>query len=344
MTVTIKDVAELAGVSAKTVSRVVNDEGELSPATRERVRAAIKQLGYRPNIVARNLVRRRTNTLAVVAWGIDLYGPSRVVLGIEQRADELGYSLLLNLRCTPEDSNPGAVLDGLAEKQVDGIVWAVPEVGHNRDWITPEKLRGLAPIVWLTMQPRPDLDVVAVDNRCGARKAARHLTEEGCRHIGIITGPSDWWEARERLAGWREALSQAGLAADAQLMVEGDWSAESGDRGLESLLTRLPILDGVVCCNDQMALGALGAVRRCGRKVPEDLALVGFDDIPESAHFWPPLTTVHQDLVRAGQIAVQELDRFIRARRQGELNVKIGARLLEPELVVRSSSERRKEK
>ena len=142
--VTLQDVARAAGVSIKTVSRVVNDHSEISAATRARVQAAIDQLGYRPNILARSLVNRRSNTLAVVAWGIDYFGPSRTVVGIEQQSDEFGYSLSLNLVARPDDADVGRLLDDLIARRVDGIIWAAPEVGQHRQqrWRLPHALAG----------------------------------------------------------------------------------------------------------------------------------------------------------------------------------------------------------
>ena len=145
MHVTLQDVAKLAGVSTKTVSRVVNNQGEISAATRQRVQSAIEQLDYRPNILARSLVNQRTNTLAVVAWGLDYYGPSRTVVGIENKSDELGYSLFLNLLAHPDNAQIDRILDTLVARRVDGIIWAVPEVGGNRLWINPSAFGTAAP-------------------------------------------------------------------------------------------------------------------------------------------------------------------------------------------------------
>ncbi len=336
--VTLRDVAEQAGVSIKTVSRVVNNQGEISEATRRRVQSAIKKLGYRPNILARSLVSRKSDTLAVVAWGLDYYGPSRAVVGVEQQSGELGYSLFLNLVLRPDDGNVGSVLDAMAARRVDGIIWAVPEVGRNREWIRPEWLKQLPPTVFLSMQPRPGLFVVAVDNRLGAALVTQHLLDQGRRKIGIITGPLAWWEARERYEGWKETLTRAGLTPSPALVLEGDWSAVSGEQCLRKLLTQQPDIDAVFACNDQMALGALSVAHRLGRSVPQDLAVVGFDDTPESAHFWPPLTTVHQQLIDVGRIAVQLLHRLIQARAPSGNHEAPRSTILTPQLVVRESS------
>ncbi len=336
--VTLRDVAKKSGFSPKTVSRVVNNQNEISESTRRRVQAAIEELGYRPNILARSLVSQRTNTLAVVAWGIDFYGPSRAVLGIEHQSSELGYSLFLHLLLKPDDTNVKPVLDALSARRVDGIVWAVPEVGDNRSWIRPDRLKQLPPTVFLSMQPRPGLYVVAVDNRAGAVQATQHLIDQGRRKIGLIAGPRTWWEARERYEGWKEVLRQAGLTPLPSLVAEGDWSAASGERCMRELLAHHPDMDAVFACNDQMALGALGVAQLLGRRVPQDLAMVGFDNTSESAFYWPPLTTVHQQLVDVGRTAVQVLHRLVQARRQGENTLPPSATVLTPKLIVRQSS------
>ncbi len=336
--VTLRDVARLAGVSTKTVSRVVNEQGEISESTRQRVQAAVERLGYQPNILARSLVNRRSDTLAVVAWGIDYYGPSRTVVGVEQQANELGYSLFLNLLSEPNDTNVNPILSALAARRVDGIVCAVPEVGENRAWIEPDRLKSLPPTIFLSMQPQPGLSVIAVDNRAGAVQATQHLIDQGRRKIGVITGPLAWWEARERYAGWKETLTRAGLTVAPSLVVEGDWSAPSGEQCMRKLLAQQPDIDAVFAGNDQMALGALGVAHQCDRRVPQDLAIVGFDCTPESAHFWPPLTTVNQHLVDVGRVAVQTLHKLIEARRKGEEDFEHTATMLAPELMVRQSS------
>ncbi len=337
--VTLQDVASLAGVSTKTVSRVVNNQGEIKETTRRRVQAAIDSLGYRPNFLARSLVHRRTNTLAVVSWGIEYFGPSRTVVGIEQQADELGYSLFLNLLSRPDDPGHQQVLDTLLARRVDGIIWAVPEVGNNRTWLKSIHLDHLPPMVFLSMAPQPEFTVVAVDNRSGGLRATRHLIDQGCRRIGIITGPLAWWEARERYQGWKTALEQSGLEPAASLVIESDWSAAGGERAMRRLIEQEPDLDAVFASSDQIALGALGVAHQANRRVPQDLAIVGFDNIPESAFFLPPLTTIYQRLIDVGRIAVQRLNQMIQTRREQKAPNGPDTLMSEPELIVRASTQ-----
>jgi len=335
---TLRDVAELAGVSVKTVSRVVNNQGNIAAETRERVRAALKQLDYRPNILARSLIHQRTETLAVVAWGMDHFGPSRTVVGIEQQAYEMGYSLFLSLVGQPSDDNRDRVLDSLIARRVDGIIWAVPEVGRNRAWVLSEDLTQLPPMVFLFNEPRPGLATVIVDNRAGARQATQHLLDQERRHVGIITGPLATWEARERYTGWQEALTQAGHPPARTWVAEGEWSAESGERGLRQLLEQVPELDAVFASSDQIALGALGAAAHLGRRVPHDLAIAGYDNTPEAAYFIPPLTTVFPQLNQMGRAAVAMLVALIEARQRGEPEA-APLEIIAPELIVRQSSQ-----
>jgi LacI family transcriptional regulator len=335
---TLRDVAKLAGVSTKTVSRVVNNQGEIADATRKRVKAAIKQLDYRPNILARSLIHQRSNTMAVVAWGIDYFGPSRTVVGIEQQAHELGYSLFLNLVGRPGETDIENVLDTLIAYRVEGIIWAVPEVGDNRSWLESGHLKQLPPIVFLSMEPRQGLAIVAVDNFSGAKQATQHLIDQGRRKIGIITGPLTWWEARERYAGWEAAMHQNNLVVTPSLVFEGEWTAAAGEQGLCKLLDHEPDIDAVFASSDQIALGVLGAAHRLGRQIPQDLAIVGFDNMPESACFWPPLTTVYQQLIDVGRIAVQTLHRMIEANRNSKTPNEATLTLVKPELIVRASS------
>lgn len=341
---TVKDVASKARVSPGTVSNVLTGKRPVAPTTRDRVLRVIEELGYQPNILARSLINRRSDTIAVVASGLEYFGPSQAVTGVEREADRSGYSILLELIPWLDSSQAKRALATLVGRQVDGIIWAVPEIGNNRDWVLRQDLDRLPPIVFLSMAPRPGLPIITAGNRAGARMATMHLVEQGRRRIGWISGPGDWWEVRERGLGWAEAMSEAGLPCDETLAADGDWYASSGERGLHELLDRHPDLDGVCVANDQMALGVLRAARLLGRRVPDDLAVVGFDNIPESAYFWPPLTTVDQHLRDVGSEAVRLLNRLIDARLLGDPapepgpGTAPGTVIVQPELIIRESS------
>jgi len=192
------------------------------------------------------------------------------------------------------------------------------------------------PVVTMNMQPIPGLLVAAIDNRAGGRLATDHLLAQGYRRIGIISGPDSWWEAQQRELGWRDSLSAAGITALDELKCPGDWYPSSGDCGLEKLLARVPDLEAVFACNDPMALGVLQAARRLGISVPHDLAVVGFDDVPEAAYYYPALTTVRQPLVELGAQAVDMLNHILRSQ-EPETASPVW---LAPQLVIRDSSDR----
>jgi len=336
--VNIWQVAHTAGVSAQTVSRVVNERPDVAPETRRRVLEVIDQLGYQPNALARSLIRQRSHTLGVVVARLDHYGPSRTLIGIEQEIRTIGYSLLLDLLPRPEVEDVAQILNRLLSRQVEGIIWAVPEIGSNRNWLEQKTPQMPVPVIYLSMQPRPGLPVISIDNRGGGRLATEHLLSQGFQQVGIITGCMDWWEARERLLGWQDALVTASRAIEARQIVEGDWTAASGAQSLGCLLERFPEMDAVFVCNDQMALGALQAAPRFGRQVPNQLAIIGFDDTPEAAYFCPPLTTIRQQLGEMGALAVREIIKMIEANRQNIAEILPGPILLKPELVIRESA------
>ena len=339
---TIRDVAVAAGVSTQTVSRVLNNRPDVAPDTYERVRRVIADMGWAPNMVARSLTQGRSHTLGVVAFGLTYFGPSRIVTGIDQQAADSGYALSLNLVHEPEAENVDEVLNGLIGRQVDGIVWAIPEVGGNRAWAHERGRELQVPVVLVGgASGIPSLPLIGIDNRAIGRLATEHLVAGGVRQVAIVTGPLDWWEAQERLEGWRATLDAHAVPEDDRLVIEGDWSAASGERALDEIIERLPGVDAVFASNDQMAVGVLHGAHRNGLRMPEDLAVVGVDDTPESSHFWPSLTTVHQPLADAGALAVARIDGQIRhdRRRSREPFVEPEAvTLLAPRLVVRGSS------
>lgn len=336
--VSIKQVASEAGVSAQTVSRVLNQRPDVAPETRERVQAIIERLGFQPSALARSLIQQRSFTLGVVTAGLAYLGPSRTLNGITQQAAATGYAILLRELPRFDSTEITATLQSLVARHVDGIIWAVPEVGDNHAWLADRLPRVAVPVIFLTMRPRPDIPCVTIDNYGGACAAVQHLVALGRRRIGHIAGPLDWWEAQERKRGWEDTLRAAGLAAEARACTQGNWSSASGGRAFQSLLAQYPELDAVFVANDQMALSALGAAHLAGRRIPDDLAIVGFDDLPEAAHFWPPLTTVAQPLVELGCQAVRRLHELVEARRAGQPGNGPLSLVLTPTLVARAST------
>jgi LacI family transcriptional regulator len=336
--VTIKDVAQAAGVSTQTVSRVMNNTSYVSVETRRRVEEVVGQLGYRPSTLARSLIQQRSYTLGVVTFGLKYIGPSRTLNGIADKADELGYMLLMKKMDNFDTNRIDEVIDSLLARQVDGIIWDVPENDENRAWA--QGIESLpVPIVFMSMEPKPGYSVVSMDSYLGAQMATQHLLEQGCRHIGHISGPLDWWEARLRFQGWHDTLEKAGIRVSDHLWEQGNWSSASGAAAAEKLFARYPEMDGVFVANDQMALSVLREACRCGIKVPKQLAVIGFDGIPESAYFYPSLTTVSQDPQLLGGQAVQSLVEMIQARQASPNRlIETQSILVPPTLVVRESS------
>ena len=335
--VSLVKIAKEAGVSAQTVSRVVHGHSNVALETREKIQAIIDRRGYHPSRFARGLLRGRSYTIGVVSYELGLYGPSQTLAGIVREANKQGYSVLPNMWHDAEKKDANEVIGELLEYHVDGIIWAVPQIGDNRDWVQKVIKRQDIPIVFTTMENQPNLTIVTVNNRAGGRLATQHLIDRGCRTIGMIKGHPDWWEARERLQGWREAMRQNGLTINESLIVPGDWSAEIGEKQMAALLQRHPEIDGVFVANDSMAVGGLKAARQLGRKVPDDLAVIGFDDVPEAAYFYPALTTIRQNLDCLGSRAVTELNKLIDSNKS-ERSLPTEPILIEPELIVRESS------
>jgi DNA-binding LacI/PurR family transcriptional regulator len=339
--VTIKDVAQAAGVSTQTVSRVMNKFSYVSGETRQRVETVVEQLGYRPSTLARSLSQQRSYTLGVVTFGLKYIGPSRTLNGVADKADELGYMLLMKELDNFDTNRIDDVIDSLLARQVDGIIWVAPEIGDNHAWVRERMDEIPVPVLFLAMQPRAGISSVATDNFQGAAMAIQHLLDCERKKIGHISGPLGWWEADERKRGWRETLNAAGLDASNEHCAEGNWSSASGELAFIQLCQSFPDMDAVFVANDQMALSVLREACRKGINIPEQLAVVGFDNIPESAYFHPSLTTISQDLQLLGEQAVQNVVEMIQARQENQSLIAI-SRFIQPTLVVRESSRRSK--
>ena len=334
---TIRDVAKAAGVSTQTVSRVINNHPDVASDTLARVQGVIKELGYAPDILARSLIRGRSYSIGIVAFGLEFYGPSRLLAGIERQAAEMGYSITLNLVHQPAMTDATGLLNALQARRVDGVIWAIPEIGDNRAWARETAVSSALPMVFVNGDPSTiSAPMIGIDNAAIGRLATEHLLARGARKVGLVMGPADWWEARQRADGWREALVAAGISVDEAWVAQGDWSAESGRQAGLELLQRNETLDAVFASNDQMALGVMYAAHSLGRRIPDDLAVVGVDNIPEAALFWPPLTSIRQRLRDAGAEAVRMLDALIAGvDHNGSSEL---ATLLQPEVKVRAST------
>jgi LacI family transcriptional regulator len=332
--VTIRDVATMAQVSNQTVSRVINNRPDVAEETRQRVWQAIEELNYQPNAIARSLIQQRSFTLGVITAGLQFIGPSQTLNGITKQAEETGYSLLLKELPHFRSNNTKPLINTLLARQVEGIIWAVPEIGDNLEQLPEVSI----PIIYLTMPERPDVSAVAVDNYLGGRMATRHLIDQGYRQIAHLSGPLDWWESRQRQAGWLDTLRDAGLPVSEQQSTSGNWSVSSGAQAMEQLVESFPDMDAVFVGNDQMALGAMHVAHQKGFRIPEDLGVVGFDGMPEAEYFVPSLTTVSQDLRELGSTAVRQLTQAIGFMHLEHLVFEPRYISLRPELRVRGSS------
>jgi DNA-binding LacI/PurR family transcriptional regulator len=324
----IRDVARVAGVSRQTVSRVINHHPSLRPETRDRVQAVIDELHYRPNQAARTLGSNRSNTIGVVAWQRTQYGQSAAIQGVERAAQDAGYLVnTTNLTST----RPDAIREALhlqVDHKVAGIVIIAPQ---TRTLDALDELDTDIPYVMLHSRGSGDPHELFVDQVAGAKAATRHLIELGHRDIVHLAGPQEWIEADARMQGFLTEMIDSDMPVTPPIL--GDWSAAFGyHAGRE--LARMRDFTAVFSSNDQMALGLIHAFRSAGLDVPGDVSIVGFDDIPEAAHFWPPLTTVRQDFEELGRRCVA---RLLHTSTDAELG---SPRLLVPELVLRESTAR----
>ncbi len=322
------DVARLAGVSHQTVSRVLNDHPNVRPQTRDSVLAAIAQLGYRPNAAARTLVTRRTRTLGVISFDTTLYGPASMLYGIERAAAHSYFVSIASLPALDRRSVLGAV-DRFLDQGVEGLIVIAPKTSAVA---ACSKIHSRVPLIAVGCGTHAPLASAAVDNAAGAAQATRYLLNLGHATVHHIAGPASWLDAQERIAGWRRALREA-RAAEPELLA-GDWSAASGYR-IGHRIADDSQVSAVFCGNDQMALGLLRALAERGRRVPADISVVGFDDIPESGYFLPPLTTVRQDFCELGRQALGALISMINGHRPPGSCLRIP-----PHLVARASAAR----
>ena len=333
----IKDVAKAAGVSTQTVSRVTNNRPDVSPETRKHVLDVIAQLGYRPSRVAR-MMRGVGQTIGVVGYGLELFGPSRTLVGVQLEAQNQDYGIVLHLVQDPDEIDIEGIMEKMLENHVDGIVWCIPDINHNMDTIRAYMEHTTIPIIFTDSTPHPSIFGISVDNRLGARLATQHLIDQGHTYIGLITGPMSYHSARERKMGWYEALEAIDLRCDESLIEEGDWTAQGGAKAFQALIERHPEMTAVFASNDQIALGVLWMARRRGLHIPDDLAVIGYDDIPEAEFFEPSLSSVRQNIIQLGTLAVVELAAIIAARQNDE-GVTPRMLWIQPELAIRASTQ-----
>ncbi|MFD7691665.1 LacI family DNA-binding transcriptional regulator, partial [Streptomyces sp. NPDC059781] len=295
-TASMADVARLAGVSSQTVSRVSNGYPGVTEETRRQVLAAMKELGYRPNSAARALKRGEFRTIGVITFTLSTTGNVRTLEAIATSAAREGYAVTLLPVAVPTQDEVRGAFSRLEELAVDAVI-VIMEV-HLLDAATVT-LPPHVQVVVVDSDAGDHYTVVDTDQAGGTRAAVQHLLGLGHRTVWHLGGPGDSFAAQRRTDAWRAALTEAGRVPPP--LVRGDWSAESGYRaGLE--LAARDECTAVFAANDQMALGLLRALHERGRRVPEDVSVIGFDDIPEASSFLPPLTTLHQDFAEVGRL------------------------------------------
>jgi LacI family transcriptional regulator len=305
---TLRDVAREAGVSSATVSRVLNNKANVKPATREVVMEAVTRLGYTANQQARSLAGGRSGAVGLLVYGLDSSYMGRIVRGIDHALADADYVLMLyttHSRKTPEVDYIARIRRGLA----DGVLLVIPRTpAAYLDSLRQQQF----PYMLVDHQGLGDYHhSIGGTNVEGAYDATRYLIELGHRRIGFITGALDLGSAVDRLAGYRSALAECGLPFDPALVWEGDFFRQQGVAGAEELFSLPERPTAIFASNDEMAFGVMETARRYSLRIPEDLSLIGFDDIPQAAETFPPLTTVRQPLEQMGRIAAETLLKLI---------------------------------
>jgi DNA-binding LacI/PurR family transcriptional regulator len=297
----IRDVARLAGVSHQTVSRVLNNHPSIRESTKARVLQVMEDLQYRPNRAARALSRGRSRTIGILSAQSSEYGPASSIAAIQDAARDAGYYVNTANLTTVDHESIEAALVHLMLQAVEGIVVIAPQV---RVFDVLEQLSIDVPYVSLQSTGHLDDHALSVDQIAGARLATRHLIGLGHRRIYHLAGPQDWIEAEARMRGFLDEMGAMDVPTTAPIL--GDWTADFGYYAGRELFGRRDFT-AIFSSNDQMALGLMHAARDAGLDIPGDISIVGFDDIPESAHFWPPLTTVRQDFAELGRRCIELL-------------------------------------
>jgi len=328
--VSVKDVAARSGVSFQTTSKVLNGGGSVSELTRARILQAASDLGYVPNLQARSLVMQRTQTVGVITSDFSDRNLSRILAGAEQEARRQDFSVIIS-SIEPEGSGTEYALPAMMERRVDGILLAAPRM--EEEAALEQVLDRALPTVSLRPVPGGGITTVGSDDEQIGLIATRHLLGLGRRVIGSLTGARGQKAAEARLRGYQQALEEAGVAFEADLVEDGGWDLAGGRAATQRLLERQPNLTGLFAQNDLMAIGALSALRQAGRKVPDDCAVVGCDDIDMAPYTTPPLTTVHVPFYETGAEAMRLLLGMVSAGVVSERDV-----VLPVHLIVRGSS------
>jgi len=320
------DVARLAGVSHQTVSRVVNGHPNVTERTRLLVSAAIAELGYRPNRAARALATGRTQVIGVVTQSSTLYGPASTLAAFAQAAIAAGLTVSVESVRSLERSPMQDAISRHLDQRVAGLVVVAPVESASE---VIDSVANDVPLVCIDGDPHLSADLVTVDQEAGGHAATSHLLQAGHKTVWHVAGPKEWFDSHGRVAGWRQALTEAG--ADIPPAIAADWSAASGYQAGQ-ILARMREVTAVFTANDHLALGLLRALHEQGRHVPDDISIVGFDDVPEAEFYVPPLTTVRPDFDAVASASLDLLLSQIESGQRGRQQ-----RTIPPRLVSRRS-------
>jgi len=327
----LADIARAANVSLMTASRAINQKPGVSEDVRQRILALAAEMGYRPNAIARSLATRQTTTIGLVVPDITNPFFAQVARGVEDAAFENQYSVFL-LNTNEDRQRESAALDSLWQKDIDGIILCSSRLTEAELTAQIQRFPALVLINREVKNPPANLVTINVDDRQIARLAVEHFLADGRRQIGCIGGPAASFSSRRRLAGYRRALKEAGLPVDSSLVENALPNTEGGRQATAALLARQPALDAIFAFNDLIAVGAMQACQETGRRVPEDIAIIGVDDIPLAEIIRPRLTTLHLNLAHMGRLGVHTLLQII----AGEPSQP--AHRIEPHLMVRESA------
>lgn len=322
------DVAEMAGVSYQTVSRVINNQSYVSDDARQKVQHAIDTLGYRPSKAATKLRSRLSKTIAIILYGSWFHGPVQVALNVEMAAKTNGFDIISS-NVTETEQQVVQALQHVKDWSVDGVIMIIPAQG-----LRAEEIRAICediPVVCIESQPSPRMPSVSLDDSYGTQQVIEHLIGLGHTRFCEISGPLNWYSGQLRHQACQNILKAHGL--EPAIHIEGNWSTPGGYQATRRLLEQGQTFSAVIAANDSMALGAYRALHQAGLSVPEQVSVVGFDDILEAAYFTPPLTTVNHDYIQLGALGFEYLMQLM-----DEPETPVEQRLIRPKLIVREST------
>ena len=326
---TMLDVAELSGVSYQTVSRVINDHPYVSDETRKRVQDAIDTLGYRPSKAATRLRAKSSKTIAIILYGSWFHGPVQIALNVEMAAKTSGFEVIIS-NVTETEKQVTEALQQVKDWAVEGIIMIVPAQGLPQSEI--QAICGEVPVVHIDSRRSPTLASVNLDESGGTQQIVEHLLSMGHTHFCEISGPLNWYSAQVRHQACLKVFQAYGI--EPPVHIEGNWTTPGGYQATRRLLEQGHRFSALIAANDNTALGALSALHQHGLHVPGDIAVVGFDDIPEAAYFIPPLSTVRHDYIQLGASGFEYLLQMM-----DDPETPIVQKVIAPKLILRKSSQ-----